>query len=77
MKRPAADLDADSQQARSGLLQKLAYEGILAMDQFMQGAVEDQAAFREHQESRIGVGFALGQWDHVSFDTKSTWEDEK
>jgi hypothetical protein len=43
----------------------------------MQGAVEDQAAFREHQESRIGVGFALGQWDHVSFDTKSTWEDEK
>ena len=31
----------------------------------MEGAVEDQAAFFEHEEGGVGVGLALGERNHA------------
>ena len=50
----------------SVLLQELADEGVIATDQLMEGAVEDEAAFFEHEEGCAGVGFAFGEGNHAA-----------
>src|ERR1035437_8464397 len=48
------------------LLQELADEGVLAFDQLMEGAVEDEASFFEHEEGGGGVGYAFGEGNHAA-----------
>ena len=43
------------------LLQKLADEAVLTPQKFMEGAIEDETAFFEHEEGGVGVGLAVGE----------------
>ena len=45
---------------RWGLLQELADELVVGVDEFVEGAVEDEAAFFEHEVGGVGVGLAFG-----------------
>src|ERR1700733_9746936 len=54
---------------RSGptrLLQKLPHGFVVGGGEVVQSAVEDQAAFFEHEEGGIAIGLSLGQRNHVA-----------
>jgi hypothetical protein len=48
------------------LLQKLPDERVLAMEEVMERAIEDEAAFFEHEERGVGVGLALRERNHAA-----------
>ena len=48
------------------LLQKLTDEAVLTLEKLVEGAIEDEAAFFEHEEGGIGVGVAGGERDHAT-----------
>src|ERR1700722_10509705 len=49
------------------LLDELAHEGVLAGYELVERTIEDQMALSEHEECRLQVGCAFGQWHEAIF----------
>jgi hypothetical protein len=47
------------------LFKKLADEGVLGVDEVVEGAREDEAAFFKHEVGGAGIEVALGKRNHV------------
>src|ERR1700688_1382513 len=67
MRTKNSEAGPDRHETVGKLLQELAHEWVLAGDQVMQGTIEDEAAFCEHQEGRGWISLAFGQWHHAVF----------
>ena len=50
----------------SALLQELTDETVLTLKKLMEGAIEDETAFFEHEEGGVGVGLAVGVRNHAA-----------